>query len=149
MDQPERIIGDLSARFWSKVGEAPALSCWPWLASLNDSGYGQIMISGRPHRAHRIAWELLRGEIPEGLVSDHLCRNRSCVNPWHLELVTNEENINRGMFHITRPPVKTHCKNGHLLEGETVRIDPQGWRRCRMCERNAHRRHQAKIRRAA
>jgi hypothetical protein len=122
-------------RFWSKVGCAAALDCWPWLASLNSGGYGQIYIHGRPERAHRVAWELLRGEIPNGLVSDHLCRNRACVNPWHLELVSNDENIRRGLWHVTRPAPKTHCRNNHPFTPENTRIDPEGWRRCRICER--------------
>lgn len=135
MDQPPRIIGDIDARFWSKVGYAAAIDCWPWSASLNDGGYGQFMVDGKPQRAHRIAWELLRGEIPHGLVIDHLCRNRWCVNPWHMEPVTNEENIARGLFLVTRPPQRTVCPSGHRYEGDNVRIDPQGYQRCRACER--------------
>ncbi len=135
MDQVPRIIGDLEARFWSKVIPAGALDCWPWGASRNDGGYGQIMIDGRPHRAHRVAWQLLRGEIPTGLVIDHLCRNRPCVNPWHMDLVTNEVNIERGEFRSSRTPLKTHCPSGHTYAGENVRIAKAGYRVCRSCER--------------
>ena len=135
MDQAPRIIGDLEVRFWSKVVPAGALDCWRWGASLNDGGYGQIMIGNRPLRAHRVAWELLRGDIPTGLVIDHLCRNRACVNPWHMEPVTNEVNIERGNFRSTRRPPKTHCPSGHEYVGDNIRIGTDGYRSCRACER--------------
>lgn len=93
------------------------------------------MLDGRPHRAHRIAWTLLRGDIPEKLVIDHLCRNRSCVNPWHMEPVTNQENIDRGLFRTTWAPLKTHCPQKHEYTDDNTRIDPCGHRRCRICER--------------
>jgi HNH endonuclease len=97
-------FGELEARFWEKVAWTPEgrgtreSPCWLWLASLGASGYGQFSIGGRegPVVAHRIAYELERGEIPEGLTLDHLCRNRMCVNPWHLEPVPLAENIRRG-----------------------------------------------------
>ncbi|SIN33573.1 HNH endonuclease signature motif containing protein [Mycobacteroides abscessus] len=127
----------LDERFWEKVRPAGALECWQWGASLNDGGYGQIYVHEvrRPIRAHRVAWELLRGEIPTGLVIDHLCRNRRCVNPWHMDLVTNEVNIERGEFRSSRPPLKTHCPSGHAYAGENVRIAKAGYRVCRSCER--------------
>ncbi|KZA06714.1 HNH endonuclease signature motif containing protein [Acinetobacter baumannii] len=125
----------LSDRFWPKVGGDTPIECWPWLASLNDGGYGQINFKGRPHRAHRIAYEFLVGPIPEGLVLDHLCRNRRCVNPWHLEPVTDEENIRRGRRDSPPRPPGPKCKNGHKYTAENTRIDSEGYRRCRTCER--------------
>lgn len=127
----------LEDRFWSKVIPAGALECWTWGASLNDGGYGQIYVHEvrRPVRAHRVAWELLRGKIPTGLVVDHLCRNRPCVNPWHMELVTNEVNIARGDFHKVYPALKTHCPSQHPYTGDNVRITKSGYRVCRTCER--------------
>lgn len=128
-------MSTLEARFWPKVGYAEALECWPWTASLNDGGYGQIYMDGRPHRAHRVAYELLRGEIPAGLQLDHLCRVRSCVNPWHLEPVTNEVNTERGELRLVIRPPRAECPSGHPYSPENTRIDPEGYRRCRTCER--------------
>jgi hypothetical protein len=122
-------------RFWSKVRPAPADECWMWTASLNTGGYGQFAYRGRPLRAHRVAYELLICDIPAGLQLDHLCRVRPCVNPWHLEPVTNDVNMARGELRSYVHPVKTHCKHGHELSGDNVRRDPDGHRRCRTCER--------------
>src|ERR1700685_4696540 len=97
---------EFEVRFWDKVSwtlegwatrESP---CWPWLASVNNHGYGVLGLGSRRAGiglAHRIAYELERGEVGRGLVLDHLCRNPSCVNPWHLEAVTQKENIRRGV----------------------------------------------------
>ena len=87
-------------RFWSKIvvrGEGEL--CWPWLAAI-QSGYGYIRQNGRPRLAHRVAYEHLVGPIPEGLDIDHLCRNRRCCNPLHMEPVTRSENVKRG--HMAR-----------------------------------------------
>lgn len=88
-------------RFWRKVVKTE--TCWVWRGALDDLGYGRFSVGRtgsspfrRQVRAHRYAWELDRGPIPEGLVIDHLCGRRSCVNPDHLEPVTIEENTRRG-----------------------------------------------------
>lgn len=82
-------------RFWSKVvRDDDGLYCWPWIAS-TAHGYGQINRDGRPRMAHRVAYELLVGPIPEGLDLDHLCSTPRCCNPSHLEPVTRGVNVSR------------------------------------------------------
>lgn len=89
-------------RIWQKVVKRPG-GCWDWCASLNEVGYGKVWAGKHSAAgnsvasyAHRVVYELLVGPIPEGLDLDHLCRNRRCVNPEHLEPVTRRENLNRG-----------------------------------------------------
>lgn len=122
-------------RFWAKV--AVGDECWTWTASGNGQGYGKFYASGKPVYAHRYAYELLVGRIPEGLSLDHLCRNPGCVNPDHLEPVTHAENLKRG-DHFTRNAarLKTHCKHGHEFTAENTYIIPStGSRHCRTCRR--------------
>lgn len=120
----------LAQRFEGYVERLPdAPGCWLWTGALqaaskqSSGGYG--VIGGRTRRqvlfAHRVAYELYRGSIPEGLVIDHRCRLRCCVNPWHLEPVTTRENILRGIGASARHAKRTHCPRGHLLDGLTVR----------------------------
>lgn len=140
----------LPARFWAKVRNAAALDCWEWTAGRDTGGYGQFSIDGRLRKAHRVAWELLRGDIPDGLELDHLCRNRSCVNPWHLEPVTHQVNAVRGLTPIlsrARNLAKTHCPKGHPYSGENLYITPIGQRHCRTC-RSAQA-HEAYLRKKA
>lgn len=100
--------------------------CWPWRASRTSAGYGQFRHNGRPQLAHRLAYETFVGPIPEGMTIDHLCRNRVCVNPFHMEIVTLAENSRRGA-------VRERCKNGHLL-AESAYIYPDGTRECHPCK---------------
>jgi len=118
-------------RFWAKVNKTA--TCWGWTACLNSNGYGMFKVAGRTVCAHRFAYELLVGPIPEGLVTDHLCRNRSCVNPGHLEPVTNAVNILRGVGVGATNALKTECFNGHPLSGENLYLYPGGERACRIC----------------
>lgn len=78
-------------RFWSKAARGDE-GCWLWSASVRQNGYGQINLAGRNRSAHRVAWELAHGEIPTGLLVDHICRHRACVNPDHLRLATKKQN---------------------------------------------------------
>lgn len=114
-------------------------TCWLWTGSHSRGGYGQVQIGRRsknghpsPALAHRVAYELFVGPIPEGLTIDHLCRVRHCVNPAHLEPVTRGENTLRGNGACAVNARKTHCKRGHLLDGDNVRLRPTG-RECRAC----------------
>ncbi len=125
----------IAERFWEKVAPADADHCWLWTASLNTSGYGQFMLNGRPQRAHRIAYELLRAEIPDGLQIDHLCRVRRCVNPWHLDPVPNAVNAERARPYRAVRQLKQHCPSGHAYSPENTYSDPRGHRRCRECGR--------------
>jgi len=123
------------------IASIPSLGkkeCWPWPGAKNAKGYGirPFKVNGRQTSttAHRVVWERVVGPIAVGLQLDHLCRNRECCNPSHLEPVTPLENSLRGdtvMAHNTR---KTACSNGHALEGDNLHLSPEGWRVCRTCK---------------
>ncbi len=119
----------LPERFWAKVMPEPNSSCWFWLASLTDRGYGVWKWKGRC-RVHRITYVAFVGEVPAGLELDHLCRNRGCCNPAHLEAVTHLENMRRVAA------TKTHCPRGHAYDGAntyTYTGGGQGTYRQRTC----------------
>ncbi len=125
-------------RFWSKVDfDGPMLSpylgpCWLWTA-YTYLGYGMFHVNGRgPIRSHRWAYESWHGPVPAPLVLDHLCRVRNCVNPAHLEPVTNRENGLRGVGFVAREARKTHCPQGHEYTPDNTKLE-SGKRKCRTC----------------
>lgn len=124
-------------RFWDKVYPCPITGCWLWGASVRKKrgGYGQFTVKhGTVAQSHRIAYELIKGPIPEGLVLDHLCRVTCCVNPDHLEPVTAVENFMRGMAPGIVSWRTNICKFGHELTPENTHYNPSnGRRRCRTC----------------
>jgi hypothetical protein len=122
-------------RFWSKVDKSGAR--WLWTAAINwPQGYGTIKVEGKMVGAHRVAYELAVGPIPDGLQLDHLCRVRQCVNPSHLEPVTQRENLMRGESVPARQSRQTHCIHGHEFTPENTLIQaPNNRRQCRACRR--------------
>ncbi len=129
-----RINGTAAERFWPKVSRTG--NCWLWLAATNKGGYGCFRDGGgrRMVLAHRWAYEALVGPISVGLQLDHLCRTPSCVNPAHLEPVTQRENLIRGIGFPGQNVRMTHCKNGHELSGTNLvqcRLPKQ--RLCAIC----------------
>lgn len=134
----------LSERLWAKVDRDDPSGCWIWHGNRDPLGYGRIGSGGKYGRAllvHRVAYELERGSIPDGLHLDHTCRNPSCVNPAHLDAVTAGENVRRANERLGRKPgphaLKTHCVHGHPLEGDNIKIrESDGQRLCRQCARD-------------
>ena len=137
----ERNVFEFEERFWSKVDASGP--CWEWTASLGKTGgYGRYSVplrggSGKRKQvyAHRHAYESLIGLVPDGLDLDHLCRNRKCVNPDHLEPVTRRENLRRGIGPTGLNMAKKHCPQGHEYNSENTFISRQGCRQCKVCRR--------------
>jgi hypothetical protein len=113
---------------------AKTATCWLWTSRTDDFGYGHFKVKGRSLKAHRVAWTIERGPIPDDKTLDHICRNPRCVNPAHLALISNKENILRGVSPTALNARRTHCKNGHELGGNNLAVN-HGRRECIQCRR--------------
>lgn len=143
-----KIVSPLLERLLARITHSEELfkgtPCWLWQGSKSKAGYGTVSISKKIMYTHRVFFELLKGSIEKGLVIDHLCRNRSCCNPDHLESVTQKVNIQRGDTGIAggsvmgaRNAARTHCKYGHEFNEDNTyytAANPK-IRYCKLCRK--------------
>ena len=132
------LVPNLDRRFWAKVEMLPGGQCWKWLGQRDAGGYGRICLKRngkwRMGAAHRTAYEMLIGDIPNGMHIDHLCRNRACVRPDHLEPVGQAENNRRGQSPMAIAARNGTCMRGlHVMSGDNVRAHRNGKRQCVAC----------------
>ena len=130
----------LPQRMLDKIMPVTESGCWIWMASHTKEGYGTTSWHGKQNVAHRVIWSIVNGPIPLGLHIDHLCRVRPCVNPAHMELVTQRENILRGVGPSAIHATKTQCPRGHAFTPENTfrqRVGHRIQRSCRECRRKA------------
>jgi len=134
---------DAITRLMSKTVKL-SCGCWLYTGGLDPDGYGIFWVNGKSVRVHRYTYEALTDTvIPDELPIDHLCRNRACINPQHMEPVTPRENVIRGILsqvNHEKAQSRTHCSNGHAYTPENTHIRPDGTRRCRQCKRESERR---------
>ena len=135
-------------RFWgnvSGVSNCEPDACWHWKKP-HSHGYGRIYYKGKLLQAHRVAYERIKGSIPEGWEIDHLCRNPACVKPSHLEAVPSRVNTLRGIGPTAQNAKKQHCAKGHPYTPENTYPRKDGTRQCRICKRNVEKARQKKKR---
>ena len=133
----EEKITSLPTQITQKIKIDPVTQCWDWMGTIRSDGYGLVHVRelNKQQRIHRVVYELLVSKIQTGLVIDHLCRNRKCVNPEHLEQVSIKTNTFRGISPVVQKRNQTHCKYGHELTGENLYIHPKrSTRHCRKCQ---------------
>lgn len=126
------------ARFFAKVALPNEQGCMLWMGTMRRDGYGSLCVNYERWLAHRFSYSVFNGSIPDGLVIDHLCRNKRCVAPDHLEAVTQAENMRRGNVTKVRSAqqrAKTHCPSGHPYDEANTYVNPNGGRACRACAR--------------
>jgi hypothetical protein len=140
------LTADKTARFWAKVNKGGADECWPWTGAKNPDGYGRFAAVGRVlFSAHRVSYELAGRRIPSGMVVDHICRNRGCVNPAHLRAITHGRNIFENSEALAALNArKTHCPQGHPYSGDNLVLRLDRRRGCRLCRNEHQRRRRAR-----
>lgn len=134
---------ELKERLKARIDKTPQ-GCWNYTRAKSIKGYGKLSAWGKMYLAHRLSFIVFKGKIPKGKFLDHLCRNPSCINPDHLEVVSNRENILRGIGISAVNSRKTHCVNGHRLSGRNLYVKIINGRKrqrvCKICNLNAWRR---------
>lgn len=145
IDNPARVL-----RFWTKVIVGSKDECWWWTGHKDKKGYGNFRVAkDKCSKAHKFSWVLHFGFIPKDLHVDHKCENESCVNPFHLQLLTNQENNEKSTSPSAENKRKTHCIRGHPLFGYNLYVEPSGTRVCIACKtarENERRRRAAECR---
>ena len=139
-------LDPVETRFFSKVNFLTESGCWQWMRPL-DSGYGRFARDGKTLLAHRVSLEFCGRPVPDGMQADHLCRNRGCVNPDHIESVTLAENVLRGEGVTARNARATECPVGHEYNTLNTYITPSGTRDCKPCQRERVRKWRARQKR--
>lgn len=132
------------SRIFAKITIDHDTSCWNWTGSTTTNGYGNVRVNKTGYRTHRLIYAWLVKDIPGGKgknipVLDHICNNRLCCNPAHLQLISDRENILKGNGATAKKSRQIHCKNGHILP-----VAIRGHRRCLICHRAWNRRNYAK-----
>ena len=145
MRNPDRLPANMQSKIEETdcpVASLPGL-CWTWQNCLNSRGYGCVSVNGKVQLTHRVSYTVYKGEIPDGLQVDHLCRNKACCNPDHLEAVTGKINCER-----TEAATKMRCVHGHALAGRNLiikqRTNGRYMRNCRICQLDCKQRNRLK-----
>lgn len=131
----------LPGRFKTKVFVNLDTHCWVWTACKTGGGYGLFGYQGKNVLAHRFSYQLILGEIPPGMQLDHLCRNRGCVNPSHMEPVSCRENLARGRTLMAANLLVQKCPNDHPYDELNTYVTKKGARQCRACARARYHRN--------